>query len=158
LVTGTKTAIVNNLYYASGVLIDSTVTYAYISENQYPSSNYVVSKVNLATGVKSSFSPVFTFIYSLTWTDSTQTSILVNEPNSNAVYLLSISQTIATATAVYSATLPESTAISTPGQLLIVQDSQITLFSLSDSTYNSLGPSLLGIGNIPVTAVSICAC
>lgn len=50
--------------------------------------------------------------------------------------------------------LPESVSVGPSGKLFVVQDGLVSTYSLSDANFNLLGPSLLGIGFVPVTSVN----
>jgi len=154
LTTGSKTALLSNLKNAVGALITSDSSTAYIGE-QITSSNGTIIEVDLATLHTQPLVSGLTNPFFLTWADVGETGIITTERDpANRVTLIDLSATPAITR--YLATgvpfRPSDVAVASPGILFLCSDSVVSKVTLTP--YTSAGPTILGIGFVPVSRIN----
>lgn len=149
--TGVKTALLNNLQYAVGVVITADGQYAYISEQTTGPDQGRVSRFQLSSGTRVPVATGLTAPFFLTWLDSSQTSLLAPQRDpANSIILISLTAGTAQVIASGVATRPSSVAVVSAAELLICTDQTVEEF---DFSLASSGPLLMGIGFIPFDKV-----
>jgi hypothetical protein len=159
LATGVKTDVgLPGLENAVGVVLSASLQYAYISE-QLPTGSRV-SEFNLTTLARRVLVTGLTQAFFLTWADPGQTTLLVTE-RGTASRLTAINVASGASTVIASGlpTLPSSTAMPSPGVILVCCDGVIEEVSLSVTPpppppRGHKQELLYAIGNIPVGDIS----
>ena len=154
LTNGTKTALLNNLQNAVGVLITSDASTAYIGE-QITSRNGEIIEVDLTTLHTQLLVSGLTNPFFLEWADPDETGIITTERDpANRITLIDLSTTPVTTR--YLATgvpfRPSDVAIASPDILFLCSDSIISKVTLTP--YSSAGPTILGIGFVPFDRIN----
>jgi len=145
LTTGVKTDLHSGLNFAVGLTLSSDLAYAYVSEQGLAG----ITRIELATGIKALIANGLINPFFLTWTDSTETKLLVPERDpANKISLIDVTKTSANVSAFISgaAFRPSSIAVINSGSYCVCSDSEIDQFFLTENVNNWL---YKGIGYVP---------
>jgi DNA-binding beta-propeller fold protein YncE len=151
LATGAVTAVLSGLQNAVGVVLSADRQYAYISEQTTGSDLGRVSQFQLSNGLRTGLATGLTSPFFLTWSDASQTMLLV--PERDPVNLLTSVNVITNAVQTVASGLPfrlSSVAVASVGTLLVCCDQvidEVTLPGTGGSQPD--GPLLEGIGFVP---------
>ncbi|HEV2351324.1 MAG TPA: hypothetical protein VG028_15915 [Terriglobia bacterium] len=152
LTTGSKKAILSGLQNAVGLVLSADLQFAYISEQTAGPDQGRVSSFRLSNGSRQTIVKGLTAPFFLTWSDSTQTSILVPERDpANRITLINVAGKSAQVAVSGVPFRPSSVTVPTPGQMLICSDQIIE--EVDFLAFQPAGPLLMGIGFIPFDKV-----
>lgn len=150
LATGTTTTMLSGLENAVGVVLSSDCQYAYISEQTTGSDQGRVSRFQLSNGQRTGLATGLTAPFFLTWSDASQTVLLV--PERDPENLLTSINVLTQAVQTVASGLPfrpSSVAVAGSGTLLVCCDQVIDEITLPSSGSQPDGPLLEGIGFVP---------
>ena len=156
LVTGVKTALVSSLQNAIGVLLSADLSSAYVTQ-QTSTSKGTLTRYDLASSsgtllYTSATAPLFF----LTWADPSESALLVTERDpANQVWRVDLTTSPVTVASLVTGVpaQPSSVVITSPTNLLICSDSEISDLDLTGGAFSSSGPVFLGIGLVPITSI-----
>ena len=155
LLNGAKTAVVSNLNFAVGLTLSSDLQYAYVSEQTTGPDKGRVSRIQISNGARTTLATGLTAPFFLTWSDSTQTSLLVPERDpANRITSVSVIGGGSHVAASGVATRPSSVAVPAPGLMLICCDQELEEIDFTSGVFQPSGPLLMGIGFIPFDKVT----
>jgi DNA-binding beta-propeller fold protein YncE len=156
LVTGVKTALVSSLQNAIGVLLSADLSSAYVTQ-QTSTSKGTLTRYDLASSsgtllYTSATAPLFF----LTWADPSESALLVTERDpANQVWRVDLTTSPVTVASLVTGVpaQPSSVVITSPTNLLICSDSEISDLDLTGGAFSPSGPVFLGIGLVPITSI-----
>jgi hypothetical protein len=152
LTSGAKTAILSGLQNAVGLVLSADLQFAYISEQTTGPDQGRVSSFQLSNGLRQTLVKGLTAPFFLTWSDATQTSLLVPERDpANRITSLNVAAKSSQVIASGVPFRPSSVTIIAPGQMLICSDQIIE--ETNFLVFQPAGPLLMGIGFIPFDKV-----
>lgn len=146
LSTGVKTVLYSSLNLGIGLVLTSNLQYAYVSEQGTSS----ISRITLATGVKTTIATGLTNPFFLSWSDASETTLLVAERDPvNRVSMVDISKTTLNVKVVMAGTgfRPSSVALIKPGTFCVFCDTEIDQYDILASS--SVTGLYMGIGYVP---------
>ena len=150
LSTGAKTAILSGLQNAVGVVLSADRQFAYISEQTTGPDQGRISRFQLSNGQRHPVVTGLTAPFFLTWSDISETALLV--PERDPANRLRSVNVVTGAAAVVAGGLPvrpSSVAIAGPGTLLVCCDQVIEEITVASPSSQPNGPLLEGIGFVP---------
>jgi hypothetical protein len=148
LTTGVKTAILSGLQGAVGLVLSADRQFAYISEQTTGS----VTRFQLSNGARTLIVNGLTAPFFLTWSDVTETSLLIPERDpANRITMINVAAKTSQTTLSGVPFRPSSVTIAAPGQMLICSDQIIE--EADFLAFQPAGPLLMGIGFIPFDKV-----
>jgi hypothetical protein len=147
LTSGAKTVVASGLDYPVGVVLGSSLQYAYLTEQTTGPDKGRVSRIQVSNGMRKTLAKGLINPFFLTWTDPSEDSVLVPQRDpANSVLIVNVT-TGATHTAVSGIPIrPSSVAAPSSAELLICSDSVIE--EVAFGPFLGDGPLLTGIGNI----------
>jgi hypothetical protein len=151
LTTGSQTPFVTDLEGTIGLLVTRDRQFAYVSEQA--STGGRIQRINLTTGEKEVIATSLVNPFMMTWVDSSETAFYITERDpSNRLLLVNLTTSPASVIAVATDVpfRPSSTAIVSPGRLLVCSDSVISEIDLALFDTSNL---LMGIGFIPFNRI-----
>ncbi len=157
LADGSQTVLVNNLEWPIGLLMTQDSLFAYVSEQTGNAANGRLSRIRVSTGNRQVLVTGMTAPFFMTWTDTSESSILIAERDpANRVTRIDLTKSPITTSAVAMGVpiRPSSVAVMAASQLLVCSDQEITQIDLTGAVYQPTGPMLLGIGHVPVDRIS----
>lgn len=143
--TGTKTVVYSGLNMAVGLTLSSDLAAAYVTEQGSNS----LSRITLGTGVKTTIATGLTSPFFLTWSDSTETRLLVAERDpANRISMVDVSRTSANVSSFITGTAvrPSSIAVIQPGTYCVCCEAEVDEHFL---TLNVATGLYKGIGYVP---------
>lgn len=146
LSTGVKTVLYSSLNLGIGLVLTSNLQYAYVTEQGTSS----ISRITLSTGVKTVIATGLVNPFFLSWSDASETSLLVAERDpANRISLVDISKTSLNVKVVMAGTgaRPSSVALVKPGIFCVFCDSEIDQYDILASS--SVTGLYMGIGYVP---------
>jgi hypothetical protein len=148
LTTGAKTAVLSGLQNAVGMVLSADLQFAFISEQTTGPDAGRMSQFQLSNGVRTTIVKGLTAPFFLTWSDATQTSLLIPERDpANRISMINVAAKSSQVTLSGVPFRPSSVTIPAPGQMLICSD---TIIEEADFlAFQPAGPLLMGIGFIP---------
>ena len=152
LTTGAKTAALTGLQNAVGLVLSADLQTAYISEQTTGPDLGRVSSFQLSSGTRQTIVAGLTAPFFLTWSDATQTSLLIPERDpANRITMINVAGKTSQVALSSVPFRPSSVTVPTPGQMLICSDSIIE--EAAFLAFQPAGPLLMGIGFIPFDKV-----
>jgi hypothetical protein len=153
--TGTKTAVLTGLQNAVGVVLSSDLQSAYISEQTTGPDGGRVSRFDLASHARTGLATGLTAPFFLTWLDpGIETQLLVAERDpANRMTAISVAAPGSHVVASGLPARPSSSAMLTPGQLLVCSDASIEEVDIA-GIIQPAGPLLMGIGFVPFDKIT----
>lgn len=152
LTTGAKTAVLSGLQNAVGLVLSSDLQFAFISEQTTGPDQGRVSQFQLSNGARQTIVHGLTAPFFLTWSDATQSSLLIPERDpANRITLINVAAKSSQVALSPTAFRPSSVTVPAPGQMLICCDQVIE--EADFLAFQPAGPLLMGIGFIPFDKV-----
>jgi hypothetical protein len=154
LTTGSKTAITSSLTNAVGLVLTADLQLAYVSEQTTGPDQGRVSCIQMSSGSRTTLVTGLTSPFFLTWSDASQTTLLVAERDpANRITGINVTSAVPNLVAGGVPSRPSSVAVPSPGDLLICSDQVIEEVDFASSGLQPAGPLLMGIGFIPFDKV-----
>ncbi|MBZ5493322.1 MAG: hypothetical protein LAO76_20590 [Acidobacteriia bacterium] len=152
LTSGNKTAVLKGLQNAVGLVLSADLQFAYISEQTTGPDAGRVSSFQLSNGVRQTLVKGLTAPFYLTWSDDTQSSLLVPERDpANRITMINVAAKSSQVALSSVGFRPSSVTVVAPGQMLICCDQVID--EANFLAFQPGGPLLMGIGFIPFDKV-----
>jgi hypothetical protein len=152
LTTGAKTAVLSGLENAVGLVLSADLQFAYISEQTAGPDAGRVSRFQLSNGVRQTIVKGLTAPFFLTWSDATQSSLLIPERDpANRITMIDVAGKSSQVALSGVPFRPSSVTVPAPGQMLICSDQIIE--EADFLAFQPAGPLLMGIGFIPFDKV-----
>jgi hypothetical protein len=152
LTTGSKTAVLSGLQNAVGLVLSADLQFAYISEQTTGPDAGRVSRFQLSNGNRQTIVKGLTAPFFLTWSDATQSSLLIPERDpANRITLINVAAKSSQVALGGVPFRPSSVTVPGPGQMLICSDQIIE--EADFLAFQPAGPLLMGIGFIPFDKV-----
>ena len=150
LSTGAKTAILSGLQNAVGVVLSADRQFAYISEQTTGPDQGRISRFQLSNGQRHPVVTGLTAPFFLTWSDISETALLVPERDpANRLRSVNVVTGAAVVVAGGLPVRPSSVAIAGPGTLLVCCNQVIEEITVASPSSQPNGPLLEGIGFVP---------
>jgi hypothetical protein len=146
LSTHVMTPVYSSLNLGIGLVLTSDLKYAYVSEQGTMS----VSRITLATGIKTTVASGLTNPFFLSWADSSETALLIAERDpANRISRLDLSKPASFITHMLSGTgaRPSSVSVVSPGNYCVCCDSEIDYYDIIPETITT--GIYKGIGYVP---------
>jgi hypothetical protein len=149
LTTGHQTVLLSGLNNAVGLVLSADLQSAFVSEQTTGPNQGTVSQIQLSNGQRTLLAKGLTSPFMLTWTDPSQTTLLVAERDP-ANRITSINVSAKTTQLVASVPFrPSSVAVVNPALYLVCSDQVVDELTLSNATQQPNGPLLESIGYVP---------
>ncbi|RBL88579.1 YncE family protein [Chitinophaga flava] len=145
LTTGTKTALYSGLNFPVGLTLSSDLSFAYVTEQGLSG----ISRIELSTGIKILIAGGLTAPFFLTWTDSTESRLLVAERDpANRISSVDVTKTSNNVNLFIgnTASRPSSIVATQPGSYCVCCNSEVDQYALMASTGTGW---YKGIGFVP---------
>lgn len=150
LSTGAMSTILSGLQNAVGVVLSADRQFAYISEQTTGPDQGRISRFQLSNGQRHPVVTGLTAPFFLTWSDSSETALLVPERDpANRLRSVNVVTGAAVVVAAGLPVRPSSVAIAGPGTLLVCCDQVIEEITVASPSSQPDGPLLEGIGFVP---------
>lgn len=156
LATSAVAVVVSSLANAIGLLVTDDGRFAYVTE-QLPTGRSRLVRIDLNTSARAELftSPTATLFF-LSWTDASQSGILVPERDpANTVWMVDLTSGSIAPRAVATAVpfRPSSVEMVSPDRIVVCSDSVISEADLTGGLFTAAGPMLLGVGLVPVSRI-----
>jgi hypothetical protein len=152
LTTGSKAAVLSGLQNAVGLVLSADLQFAYISEQTTGPDAGRVSRFQLSNGNRQTIVRGLTAPFFLTWSDATQSSLLIPERDpANRITIINVAAKSSQVALSGVPFRPSSVTVPGPGQMLICSDQIIE--EADFLAFQPAGPLLMGIGFIPFDKV-----
>ena len=146
----------SSLQNAIGVAVSADLSSAYVTEQTSTGkgtlTRYDLTSSNSTLLYTSATAPLFF----LTWADPSESALLVTERDpANQVWRVDLTTSPVTVASLATGVpaRPSSVAITSPTNLLICSDSEISDLDLTGGAFGPSGPVFLGIGLVPITSI-----
>ncbi len=156
LVSGAKTPLVSTLQNAIGVAVSDDLSSAYVTEQTSAGKGTLTRYDLTSSNSKLLYSSATAPLFFLTWADPSESALLVTERDpANLVWRVDLTTSPVTVASLATGvpTRPSSVATTSPTNLLICSDSEISDLDLTGGAFGSSGPVFLGIGLVPITSI-----
>jgi hypothetical protein len=150
LTTGVQTVLYNGLNLAVGLILSSDLVYAYVTEQGLSG----ISRIELSTGTKTLIASGLTAPFYLTWSDATESRLLVAERDpANNISIVDVTKTTGNVNLFIggTATRPSSVTVISPGAYCVAANSEIDEYFLNTNPNNYL---YKGIGYVAWNFIS----
>ncbi|MGD0001506.1 MAG: hypothetical protein ABSE21_15520 [Bryobacteraceae bacterium] len=155
LTSGLKTAVVSNLNFAVGLVLSSDLQFAYVSEQTTGPDKGRVSRIQISSSARTTLATGLTAPFFLTWSDDTETTLLVPERDpANLITGLSVTGGGTNVVASGVPNRPSSVTVPAPGEMLVCCDQVLEEIDFASGIFQPNGPLLMGIGFIPFDKVT----
>ncbi len=152
LTNGAKTSVLSGLQNAVGLVLSSDLQFAYISEQTTGADKGRISQFKLSSATRQTIVSGLTAPFFLTWSDVTETSLLVPERDpANRITIINVAAKSSNVALSGVPFRPSSVTVPTPGNMLICSDQIIE--EADFLPFQPSGPLLMGIGFIPFDKV-----
>lgn len=150
--TGARTAVSSNLENAVGVVLSADLQFAYVSEQTAGADQGRVSRIQISNGSTVKLTTGLVNPFHLTWSDASQTTLLVAERDpANRITSISVNGGASTVVVAGVPSRPSSVAMMSAGHMLVCGDQVIERVDFT--LFQPAGPLLMGIGFIPFDKV-----
>ncbi len=148
--TGAKTIIATGLNFPVGVILTSDLAFAYLSEQGLSA----ITRIELATGIKTTVATGLTQPFMLSWSDASETKLLVPERDpANRISLVDVTKSAPNISTFITptATRPSSIAMVTAGTYCVCSDAIVDEYFLTAVVTGSL---YKGVGYVPFNLIT----
>jgi hypothetical protein len=149
LTNGHQTVMLSGLNNAVGLVLSADLQSAFVSEQTAGPNGGTVSRIQLSNAQRTLLAKNLTAPFMLTWTDASQTTLLVAERDP-ANRITSIDVAAKTTKLVSGVPVrPSSVAVVNPALYLVCSDQVVDELALSNATQQLNGPLMESIGYVP---------
>jgi hypothetical protein len=148
--TGAKTTIATGLNFPVGLILTSDLAFAYVSEQGLSA----ITRIELSTGIKTTIATGLTQPFMLSWSDASETKLLVPERDpANRISLVDVTRPAPNVTVFIAPTSarPSSIAMVTAGTYCVCSDAVVDAYFLTTVLTGSL---YKGVGYVPFNLIT----